>query len=151
MLQLVQIYKASNPQATDAEFQRAVKRKFMQGISPELRRAIFVYNSDPHAVTVNYQRLLEYARSAQLNLLTSPEETSSPVTTINATTETPTNSNNEISALRQDIQDLSTNLDTRLSLLEQSQSDAVNSFYGDSRGRFQHRGRGRGRGRGNRG
>ncbi len=54
MLDLVQLYRGANPQAVDAEFQKAVKRKFMQGISPELRRAIFVYNSDPHAVTVTY-------------------------------------------------------------------------------------------------
>ena len=154
MLELVQLYRGANPQASNDEFQKAVKRKFMQGISPNLRRAIFVYNSDPHAVTVTYQRLLEYARSAKLNLVDSPAASATPPErTVNTVLEASAMSagSNDISALRQEIRDLTSSFNERLSLVEQS--DNVNAMYSDfqSRGRSQHRGRSRGRNRGNRG
>ena len=75
MLELVQLYRGANPQAPDAELQKAVKRKFMQGISPELRRSIFVYNNNPYDGAVTYRTLLEHARNAQLNLIQSPTDT----------------------------------------------------------------------------
>ena len=52
MLTLVQLYRSANPNATDRELQTAVKRKFLQGISPKLRQAIYVFVNDPHSGTV---------------------------------------------------------------------------------------------------
>ena len=69
MLELVQLYRSANPGAPDREFQKAIKRKFIQGISPALRRALYVFCNDPYSVIVNYQRLLEYTRTAKLNLV----------------------------------------------------------------------------------
>ena len=77
MLELVQLYRSANPQVPDAEFQKAIKRKFLQGISPDLRRAIYVFNNDPHSVIVSYQRLLEYARNAKLNVVDTTQDVSS--------------------------------------------------------------------------
>ena len=114
MLELVQLYRGANPRATNPEFQMSVKRKFMQGIPPELRRAIFVYNSDPYAVTVTYQRLLEYARSARLNLIDTPTSNETPpgatsssqaVNTLqDSASNVTTTSNDEICALKQESQ-----------------------------------------------
>ena len=68
MLSLVQLYRSANPDAPDREFTKAVKRKFMAGISPELRKAIFVFVNEPHNVGITYQRLLEFARTAKMNI-----------------------------------------------------------------------------------
>ena len=83
MLTLVQLYKGANPNAADAEINKAVKRKFMQGIAPELRRAIFVFVNDPYAIVVSYQRLLEYARTAKLNIVGNSSSTPESVCTAN--------------------------------------------------------------------
>ena len=124
----------------------------MQGIPPELRRAIFVFNSDPYAVTVTYQWLLEYARSARLNLLESPTSVEPPGAT-SATLEVNTlqhgasnvsASNDEICALRQEIRELRTAFSENLAI--GGGPNNVNAVYNSShRGRFSQPGRGRGR------
>ena len=68
MLSLVRLFKAANPDADDGAASLAVKRKFMQGISAELRRSTYIFCSDPFATTVTYQQLLESARKARLQL-----------------------------------------------------------------------------------
>ena len=68
MLSLVRLFKTANPDAADDTASLAVKRKFMQGISPELRRSTFIFCSDPFATTITYQQLLEGARKARLQL-----------------------------------------------------------------------------------
>ena len=66
MLALVQLYKSANPNAVDREFQTAVKRKFLQGLPPKLRQSVYVFVNDPYSQTVNYQRLLEHTRNAEI-------------------------------------------------------------------------------------
>ena len=66
MLALVQLYRSANPNAVDREFQMAVKRKFLQGLPPKLRQSVYVFVNDPYSQTVNYQRLLEYTRNAEI-------------------------------------------------------------------------------------
>ena len=61
MLSLVQLYKCANPNVADQVFQTAVKRKFIQGISPELRRALYVFVNDPsYAIIVSCHVVLGY-------------------------------------------------------------------------------------------
>ena len=66
MLALVQLYRSTNPNAVDREFQMAVKRKFLQGLPPKLRQSVYIFVNDLYSQTVNYQRLLEYTRNAEL-------------------------------------------------------------------------------------
>ena len=68
MLSLVRLYKAANPDVADATASLAVKRKFMQGITAELRRSTYIFCSDPFSADVTYQQLLEGARKARLQL-----------------------------------------------------------------------------------
>ena len=84
MLSLTTLYRGANPTATVADVNKSVKRKFMQGISTELRRAIYVFINDPFAVTVSHQRLLESARNAKLSLLGN-EEANPAVNTVTPT------------------------------------------------------------------
>ena len=153
MLSLVQLYRSANPQTPDAEFQKSVKRKFLQGISAELRRAIFVFNSDPHSTVVTYQRLLEYARNARLNIVdTTVESTSMSVNSINqheGAAAASTNINNE---LLQAINNLTSSVNEHLSLFRDQQADSVNVTSGNTNrgGRSRNRSRGRWRGRNNR-
>ena len=43
MLDLLKLYRAANPDSPAAATNAAVKRKFLQGVAPELRRGIFVF------------------------------------------------------------------------------------------------------------
>ena len=68
MLVLARLYRAANPNiATDA-LDVAVKRKFLQGINPSLKRGIFVFCNDPYAVTVTRDELLQHCRMAKVHL-----------------------------------------------------------------------------------
>ena len=69
MLALVQLFNSANPDAANADLNKAVKRKFMQGIPYKLRRAIYVFVNDPFAATVTHQTLLEHARKAKINIV----------------------------------------------------------------------------------
>ena len=102
MLELVQLYRAANPQATDAELRKAVKRKSMRSSSPELRRSIFGYNNAPYDAIVTDMNKLEYARNAQLNLIQTPTDnqaTASLHPSINMV-QSDTSEKDEISALK---------------------------------------------------
>lgn len=136
MLSLVQLYRCANPDATDQEFQKAVKRKFLQGIPPKLRRAIFIFNNDPYVATVTYQNLLEFARTAKLNIVDTVPEEAPPV--VDSVTES--NSSGE---LLQAISKLNDSLSEQLSL-SREQGAAINTLISSNR----NRGRGRGRARG---
>ena len=68
MLSLVKMYRAANPDATEPTSTLAIKRKFMHGISPDLRRSIYIFCNEPYAPDVNYQKLLENARKARLQI-----------------------------------------------------------------------------------
>ena len=77
MLSLVKLYRASNPDASDVVSTLAIKRKFMNGISPELRHSIYIFCNEPYAADVTHQNLLEHARKARLQLTQRESETSS--------------------------------------------------------------------------
>ena len=66
MLRLLQLHRSANPTATTAENTRNVKRKFLNGISPEVKKNIFIFCNDPHASTVSVDSLLEAIRKAKL-------------------------------------------------------------------------------------
>ena len=65
MLELLRLYTTANPDHNAATKLVAVKRKFLQGISPELRKNIFVFCNDPHAATVTREQLLSHCRKAR--------------------------------------------------------------------------------------
>ena len=68
MLSLVKLYKAANPDAADPATTLAIKRKFMNGISQELRRCTYIFCKEPFDAGVTYQDLLEAARKARLQM-----------------------------------------------------------------------------------
>ena len=72
MLQLFKLYTAANPTHAEDVTLLAVKRKFMSGISPALRKNIFVFCSDPFAADVTRENLLSFGRQAK-NLLSGTE------------------------------------------------------------------------------
>ena len=47
MLCLVKIYRAANPDASDATSKLAIKRKCMHGIPTELRWSIYIFCNEP--------------------------------------------------------------------------------------------------------
>ena len=65
MLDLFSLYKAANPDHTAAVTLLAVKRKFLDGISPTLRSKLFVFCTDPYEATVTRENLLGHCRTAQ--------------------------------------------------------------------------------------
>ena len=142
MLSLTTYYRGANPTATAAELNKAVKRKFMQGISEDLRRAIYVFISDPFAITVTHRRLLEAARNAKLSLLGS-EETIPSAPTINSVT--PTSNSSPAAPSNADVM-------VAINALTQSVGEVVNALSafgrGGSRGNSSRRGGGQNRGRG---
>ena len=69
MLDLMKLYRSANPDAEDAQVNCNVKRKFLSGISSELRRNLFIFCSDPHATTVSIEKLLESVRKARLFIM----------------------------------------------------------------------------------
>ena len=49
MLDLLLLYRYANPNATANTLDQAIKRKFLQGISPEIRKNLFIFYNDPFA------------------------------------------------------------------------------------------------------
>ena len=68
MLSLVRLYKAANPTINGIQYEAAIKRKYLQGISPDLRRNIFVFCNNPYDETVTREKLLEHSRNAKVHL-----------------------------------------------------------------------------------
>ena len=69
MLSLVKLYCTANPTASTEDINRAIKRKFLSGVSPDLRRSIFIFCTHPYATSVTYDALLEVARKAKLHII----------------------------------------------------------------------------------
>ena len=68
MLDLVKLYSLANPNhAADIKL-AAIKRKFLNGISPDLRRNVFVFCNNPFEAAVTRENLLEYCRNARMHL-----------------------------------------------------------------------------------
>lgn len=71
MTNLLQTFRTANPSAKDEEINRAVKRKFLQGIPASLRRNIFIFCQHPYDKEVTPQDLLKASRDAIVHLSTS--------------------------------------------------------------------------------
>ena len=73
MLDLVKLYSLANPNhAADIKL-AAIKRKFLNGISPDLRRNIFVFCNNPFEGTVTRENLLSYCNNARMHLTVKTE------------------------------------------------------------------------------
>ena len=70
MTSLLQTFLAANPSAKDDEIDRAVKRKFLQGIPASLRRNLFIFCQNPYDKDVNPQDLLKASRDVIVHLST---------------------------------------------------------------------------------
>ena len=69
MQSLIKLYRAADPDATDVVSTKAIKRRFLGGISTDVRQSIYIFCNDPHSTTVSYQNLLEHARKAKMLVL----------------------------------------------------------------------------------
>ena len=78
MFTLVKLFRAANPNVAAQDMDQAVKRKFLQGIDPNVKRGIFVFCQDPYANTVSRDQLLQDCRKAKVHLSPSPVDTSQP-------------------------------------------------------------------------
>ena len=74
MFALVRLFKSANPDADQGVLDQAVKRKFLQGIDPVVKRGIFVFCQDPYANNVSRDRLLQDCRKAKVHLAPSAAE-----------------------------------------------------------------------------
>ena len=68
MLDLVKLYGLANPTHDAAIKLAAIKRKFLNGVSPDLRRNVFVFCNNPFAADVTRDNMLEYCRNAKMHL-----------------------------------------------------------------------------------
>jgi hypothetical protein len=73
MLRLLMLYKTANPDHTDAVTLLAVKRKFLSGIPPSLKKNMYVFCSDPLAANVTREQLLSHCRKARNLMMNSAE------------------------------------------------------------------------------
>ena len=154
MLSLVKIYRAATPDATEGASALDIKRKFMHGISSELRRSIYIFCNEPYAADITYQKLLENARKANLQLADQQKDITSPIVAINDNVAT--RANDVETNLMQAINNLERNFNQRIDSLERQRYDAegeINYIGNNNRGssnrnnsRAQHRNYNRGRG-----
>ena len=72
MLRLLMLYNTANPNHANAVSLLAVKRKFLAGISPELRKNVHVFCREPLDAAVTRENLLSHCRKAR-NLMLSGE------------------------------------------------------------------------------
>ena len=68
MFELYNLYKRANPNQNAQVQLTAIKRKFLQGISPDIRRNIFVFCNDPYDGGVTRDQLVEYCLKAKVYL-----------------------------------------------------------------------------------
>ena len=68
MFELYNLYKRANPAQSVAVQLTAVKRKFLQGIDPEIRRNIFVFCNDPYGAAITRDNLVEFSQKAKVYL-----------------------------------------------------------------------------------
>ena len=74
MLEILKLYRNANPDATGNMLDAALKRKFLQGLPPNLKRNIFIFCNDPYNTGVTRDQLLEACRKAKA--LLDPNDTS---------------------------------------------------------------------------
>ena len=95
MTSLIQTFRTANPSAANEEINRAVKRKFLQGIPVNLRRYLFIFCNNPYDTTVSPQDL-KASRDAIIHLSASTSgpfhETSPPKVLATSPTTSPPDS-----------------------------------------------------------
>ena len=139
MLSLVKLYSAADPDATDAVSTKTIKRRFMNGISNEVRQSLYIFCNDPYSSTVTYQKLLEYARKAKMHIFErNPEKQSINAFTDKIVSTDITPGNNSILTA---ISNLGDNLNRRMDSIESNytnQQHEINAIA--TRGRSNYRG-----------
>ncbi len=113
MLSLVKLYKAANPDTADDAASLAIKRKFMNGISSELRRYTYIFCKEPYNAEVTDQNLLEAARKARLQLADQQLEQTSSLQVSSVSS-----NNNNSGDIMQAVNNLQRTFSERLDLLE---------------------------------
>ena len=146
MFALYNLYKQANPDQAAAVQLTAVKRKFLQGIDPEIRRNIFVFCNDPYGAVITRDNLVEYSQKAKVYLSASPTSTYAHGSTASENTVVKSEYENVVSTLEK--------LNTRMESLENSISgntEPINAVSDGFRGGYRRGNRGfRGRNRGGR-
>ena len=147
MLSLIKLHRAANPNSSDADHTRDVKRKFMSGISPELKRSVFIFCNNPHEGTVTIDALSEATRKAKLYTL----EKCEAVESVNVV-----NGDNQEDHILQAIESLKESLNGHIQSTSEQLKEHnmqlnaitdINSRDGyQNQSRFQSRPRNRGRG-----
>ena len=146
MLALLRLYRAGNSgSAPDLLDRAALKRKFLQGIDPELKRGIFVFCNYPYDRGVSRDKLLQDCRKAKVRLTPSNADqklSSNHKDTVNVVKFTPNNElvnalSNLTTTLSQHIQQTTEKLaaqDEKLNALIKStnQGDPATHFSGIS-------------------
>ena len=79
MFSLVKVFWAANPGSSADAVNTAIKRKFLQGICPSLRKGIFVFCNDPYLDCVSQEQLLQDCRKAKVHFASSIVEPKSDV------------------------------------------------------------------------
>ena len=59
MTALLQLLRVANPSAKNEDVSRAVKHKFLHGISDQLHRNIFIFYTNPFVDKISHQDLLK--------------------------------------------------------------------------------------------
>ena len=67
MLALIKLFKGANHDAKPEDVNRAIKRKFFNGISADLRHNVFIFCSNPLDNTAGHQDLLKASRDARVH------------------------------------------------------------------------------------
>ena len=68
MLALIKLFKAANSDAKTEDINQAVKRKFLNGISDDLCRNLFIFCNNPLEETVSHSDLLQASNKARVRL-----------------------------------------------------------------------------------
>ena len=137
MLVLVKLFRSANPAADSPTLDVAVKRKFLQGISPSLRRGIFVFCNDPYAAAVSREQLLQHCRKARVHLVPSSEEDKPETFTPPTVNALEPSSNQNPDPMVQVVQDLTSQLAKEMNVMSQrlsAQDDKINTLTNNFRG-----------------
>ena len=137
MLVLVKLFRSANPAADSPTLDVAVKRKFLQGISPSLRRGIFVFCNDPYAAAVSREQLLQHCRKARMHLVPSSEEDKPETFTPPTVNALEPSSNPNPDPMVQAVQDLTSQLAKEMNVMSQrlsAQDDKINMLTNNFRG-----------------
>ena len=141
MLALVKLFRTANPATAGPILDNAVKRKFLQGIPPELKKNLFVFCNNPYADTVTRTKLLEFTRNAKVHLSTVdlPNPDTSTTTKVLAAAEA---ANDDKSEIMSAIHNLSLQFNEHITKTEtkfQEQDDTIAAVFnqrdGDQRSR----------------